>query len=143
MPHTPEFRQKFEEYSREKLQIKNLQDWAEFAKKWFPSVKWPRKTPQQLGCESQGKKGPIKLGGRVWSYETYAYDIKPEDRYEYIYTLKTIGDALRFPDEQISSKIASEGWRQECPFCEIETGEIGEDVCPLCGRKLVFKRYSD
>lgn len=87
--------------------------------------------------------GPVKLGGRSWSYTFGSYDLTPEARYEYCWTMAKVGSPLKFPHEAGRKKKPKEGWRQECPYCEISTDELGEAVCPKCGRELADVRYAD
>lgn len=143
MPYVPEFMTQRDEYKRDKGSVASRQDWIAFSRKWFPVARWPRKGPEHAAMEPPRPWEPLHLGGRTWRRVSYAYDITPEARYEYISTKCTMGDPLKFPHEQNGPKTAAEGWRQECPYCQIDTSEIGDDTCPSCGRKLVFNRVSD
>lgn len=135
--------QQWAQYLEEKNGVRTLDDWLAFRKKWFDYLRWPTKTPSQIQSEAKDKRSPVNMGGREWSRVSYAYDMSPAARYEYIATLKTLGDAIRFPDEAASPRTAEEGWRQECPYCEIVTTEIGEEICPQCGRSLVYDRRTE
>src|SRR5262245_35634992 len=128
------------QYMEEKKNVRTFRDWLAFSKRWFGTSGWPTKSPSQIEAEAKDRRSPVEIGGRYWSRVSYAYDISPEARYEYIATLRTLGDALRFPNEANAPRTAAEGWRQECPHCEIVTDEIGDAVCPQCGRRLVFDR---
>ncbi len=86
---------------------------------------------------------PLRLGGREWIYTNSVYDISPEARYEYFYALRMVGAPFQFPTWKTSPKTADRGWRQECPYDEISTAEIGDPICPKCGRKLVLTWYPD
>ena len=143
MPYVPEFMVQPDEYERDKLLVEDLPGWIEFARKWFPTNDWPRKGPEHAATEPSRPWEPVVLGGRRWRRVSYAYDITPEARYEYIYTKCTLGDPLKYPHERDSPRTAGEGWRQQCPYCQIQTEEIGDDICPSCGRKLVFIRVSE
>jgi len=131
-----------DEYEREKALVHDVSSWAAFARKWFPTTKWPRQRPDGAAAKPRAWES-LSLGGRTWRRVSYDYDITPEARYEYIYTKCTVGDPIKFPHERHSPRTASEGWRQECPYCQIETSEVGADTCPNCGRKLVFTRVSE
>jgi hypothetical protein len=132
-----------DEYEREKGLVSDLPHWAAFARKWFPTETWPRKGTRDATAVAPHPWEPLFLGGRKWRRVSYAYDISPEARYEYVYTKSTLGDPIKFPYEQNSPRTPAEGWRQECPYDEIVTQEIGDDICPKCGRKLVFSRVSE
>jgi hypothetical protein len=141
--HVPEFVHRRDEYLAEKGRIDSLDRWKEFLKRWFRTMDWPRKSAEQVRSESASRRGLLSAGGRTWRYTSYAYDIDPEARYEYISTLRSIGQPLRSPEDYAGKKDARDGWVQECPFCEIETVELGAEECPQCGRKLVFNRLGD
>lgn len=143
MPIVPEFAQNRSAYNADKLKITSLDDWLAFNRKWFPADSWPRKSDADVRAEAPAKRGWLDLGGRRWSHVSYAYDLSPEDRYEYIYTQRMIGDPLKNPEEKNIPRTAAEGWAQECPHCEITTSQIGADVCPRCGRKLAFTRRAE
>ena len=143
MPLVPEFASNRPAYNADKAKVVTLEDWVAFSQKWFPWKTWPRKSDAQVRAEAPGKRGWLDLGGRRWSYVNYVYDLSPEDRYEYIYTERMLGDPLRFPQGKDDPKTADEGWAQQCPYCEITTTQIGADVCPQCGRKLAFTRRAE
>lgn len=143
MSFEPVFMTKFDEYQSEKGKVRTVADWIAFKKRWFDKADWPRLTPQQTQERSRHKRGPVEIGGRTWSYTNFAYDITPEARYEYFFTLSGIGAALAFGITAAQAKTAERGWRQECPFDEISTDEIGDETCPKCGRKLVYTQYAD
>jgi hypothetical protein len=143
MPFTPEFMLHLDQFRKEREAVRTLDDWETFDKKWLDNTSWPTKTADVLREEGKRKRGPVSIGGRSWGFTDFNDDISPEARYEYFYTLATVGDPINFPDEKSVPKTADEGFRQECPYCEIWTDEIGDDVCPKCRRKLVFGRSSD
>jgi hypothetical protein len=143
MAYVPDFAQQRAIYESEKAAIRTVEDWYAFNRRWFPTQKWPRKSDAQVRAESVNKRGPVDLGGRRWSNVTYSYDLTPEDRYEYVFTQRTIGDPLRYPEEQATEKTPADGWAQECPYDEISTTQIGDMTCPKCGRRLVFTRRAD
>ncbi len=140
MRFEPEFTIRSEEYGRDKERVRSIEDWRAFAKKWFNQSKWPKKDAGQIAAESSRrlKSGPLRLGGRTWSYTTHYYDISPEAEYEYSSTVWQIGNEICFPEGRNSPKRAEDGWCQECPYCEISTAELGEATCPQCGRKLIY-----
>ena len=131
------------DYETDKKRVRSLEDWKLFAQKWFKEAEWPRKSSEQLTAESKWKRGPVRLSGRVWTYKFFPYDLTPEARYEYFLTLREVGGPIKFPDEVQMEKSPELGWRQECPYDEISTDEIGEPICPLCQRRLILERYSD
>jgi hypothetical protein len=143
MPYTPTFMDRFSDYARELGRVGSLSDWIAFTKRWFDSCQWPRKTPEQRSDESRNKRGPVELGGRTWSYTSWVFDLTPEARYEYFSALHLIGDPLKFPDQFTRPKRAADGWRQECPFCEISTDQLADDQCPKCGHPLLYVQYSE
>lgn len=130
----------FQEFDAERRRVRTLADWKALAARWFDLPAWPTRSQEQRLAESAGKQGPVSLGGRRWSYTSWAYDLTPEARYEYFATLRRIGDPLRFPGTKAGPGKA--GWRQECPHCEISTDEPGDPVCPRCGRELIEECYS-
>jgi hypothetical protein len=132
-----------EEYERDKRRVVDLAGWMEFRRKWFPTETWPWKGPEPAATPPRRPCGPISLGGRRWGRASYVYDIPPEALYEYGYTRSTLGDPFVFPHERDSPRTAAEGWSQECPYCQISTNEIGDELCPSCGRKLAFVRCTD
>jgi|GEM_PF-5454229 len=143
MPYLPEFMIQFQKYSQEKQNIKTYNDWQKFKRKWFDKKNWPQKTPSQLAEESKNKIGPFKIGGRLWGYTTYIYDITPEARYEMFSVLRNLGEPLVFTDEKYIPKTANNGWSQDCPYCEISTTDIGDEICPKCSRKLLYALAAD
>lgn len=142
MPFVPDFMVRTEEYEREKHEVRDVSSWAAFARKWFPTAAWPRKQSEDAATIPRVGK-PLWLGGRTWRRVSYSYDITPEARYEFIYTKCTVGDPVKFPHERNSRRTSSDGWRHECPYCQIETSDPGDELCPSCGRTLVFTRATD
>ena len=57
--------------------------------------------------------------------------------------LRNLGEPLIFTDENNIPKTTEYGWSQDCPYCEISTTDIGDDICPKCGRKLLYDRVAD
>ncbi len=143
MSYNPKFIVEFEKYNKEKQNIKTFDDWQKFNKKWFDKKNWPQKTSSQFAEDSKNKISPCQLGGRLWGYTTYIYDITPEARYEMFSALRNLGEPLIFTDENNITKTAEYGWSQDCPYCEISTTDIGDDICPKCGRKLLYDRVAD
>lgn len=136
--------QRFEEFSAERQCVRTVEQWRAFCAKWFDRSKWPPKGPEQLASESRRKQGPIRLGGRLWGYTSWGIDLTPEARYEYCWTLHAVGDPLTFPHmKDRPTPPPGESWAQECPYCEISTSQIGEEICPQCGRGLVYVYVSD
>ena len=138
----PAFMQRLDEFRKERASISTLDEWMAFAKKWLDTEDWLLKTAGQTEAEGMRKCGPVVLGGRKWVYTSWNYDVSPEARYEYFYTLRGFGDVVRFPEVRSVPKTAENGYRQECPYCEISTREIGGPTCPTCGRALIFTRYA-
>ena len=139
----PNFTQHLKKFRADLAGVKTIEDWLTFQKEWFDTANWPKKSRDQRASESAKKRGPVKIGGRTWSYTNWTYDLSPEARYEYFWALRMVGAPLKFPDWHKSPKIAANGWRQECPYDEISTDGIGDSTCPKCGRKLVLTWYSD
>ncbi len=136
--------QRFSEFSAERQAVRTVEEWRAFCAKWFDLSAWPCKTSAQLASESLRKRGPIRLGGRQWSYTSWGIDLTPEARYEYCWTLHAVGDPLAFPHmKNRPTPPPGESWAQECPYCEISTDQIGEEVCPQCSRGLVYVYVSD
>ncbi len=135
----PAFMLRFEEFVAERRRVRTLEDWRAFATRWFDTSAWPIKSPEQRAAEALRKQGPVRLGGRLWGYTTWVYDLSPEARYEYFSTLRRVGDPIRFGAVDPDS---GERRAQECPYCEISTDEPGEAVCPRCGRDLVYETYA-
>ena|SRR5579884_1921127 len=138
----PRFAQENEAFWADLRSVKTLPDWMRFQREWFDTANWPKKTSSQLAQESVRKRGPVTIGGREWSYTNWVYDLPPQSRYDYFWALRMVGAPLKFPDWRASPKTAENGWRQECPFDEISTSEIGEPICPKCGRELILTCYS-
>ena len=145
MEYKPNFLIRFEEYNKEKQAIENIEDWIRFNKKWFNTKDWPKKTEVQKEEYSRKSKNTIQLDGRTWFYTFLLYDLTPEARYELIRTSNEIGMPLVFPNGVHKPKDLSNtnGWTQECPYDEIATLEIGDEICPLCGRKLIYVWFGD
>jgi len=140
MPFNPDFMLKPEQFQRDRKKVLSLDEWKAFYKKWLDTKSWPKKSPDVRREEGKRKRGPVWLGGRLWGFTNFNYDISPEARYEYFFALRTVGGPLKFPDEVELAKTAENGFYQECPYCEIATDQIGEEDCPQCGRKLLYNR---
>jgi hypothetical protein len=143
MPFEPEFMKRLTEFAADRGRLHSVTDWVAFQGKWFDRSAWPEKSASQRAAESPNKRGPVQIGGRTWGYTSWTYDLTPEARYEYFATLHSVGDPIRFPHEAGIAKTAANGWRQECPFDEISTKELGDESCPRCGRRLQYVRYSE
>jgi hypothetical protein len=143
MPFIPKFMREHAAYQSELSNVKTLPQWELFTKTWFDTSDWPKKSGEDIAKESERKKGPVSLGGRSWCFTNSAYDLTAEARYEYYYATHEVGSPLKFPLWRTSPKKAANGWRQECPYCEISTDEIGSPICPQCSRKLIFEWYSE
>jgi hypothetical protein len=141
--YIPKFMRELERFRSALKNIRTPSTWTEFEREWFDAGDWPNKTPSQLAEEALTKRGPLLLGGRVWSYTTFSYDITPESRYEYMSATRMIGGPLKFPNWNSSPKKAENGWRQECPYCEISTSTIGNPECPVCHRQLILEWYAE
>src|SRR5262245_35505463 len=143
MAFMPDFFLRIHDFDHHRRSLRSEQDWIEFVQKWFPTDSWPLKSPQQLSEESIRKAGPIELGGRSWVFTSWVYDLDPEARYEYFWTLVMVGHPLVFPNSgrPSSTDLTPPGWSQQCPYCEISTDERGDPTCPRCGRLLLW-RYS-
>ena len=72
----------FEEFAAERRRVRTLEDWTAFAARWFDTSAWPLKPAEQRAAEAAHKRGPVRLGGRIWSYTTWVYDLTPEARYD-------------------------------------------------------------
>jgi hypothetical protein len=138
MPYQPAFMQQHAAYLAEKAQVRSTEDWARFARKWFDATDWPEKTNAQLSEEAARKRGPVKLGRRLWGYSYFLYDLTPEARCEYLETLANLGDVVRFAPPPVEARYAEEGWDQRCPACEIVTSQIAAPTCPQCGGALIY-----
>jgi hypothetical protein len=138
MPYQPAFMQQHDAYLAEKAQVRTVEDWARFSRKWFDATDWPEKTQAQLDAEAAVKRGPVKLGRRLWGYGYFLYDLTPEARCEYLSTLATLGDAIRFPPPPVEERYSEEGWEQRCLPCEIATSQLGGETCPRCGGALIY-----
>lgn len=143
MPFEPEFMLKPEQFRSDREEVRTLDDWKAFNKKWLIRISWPKKSPDVQRAEAQKKKGPVLIGRRLWSFTNFNFDISAEARYEFFFALRTVGWPLKFPDQVELPKTAENGFYQECPYCEIATTEIGEEICPQCERKLLYHRFSD
>ena len=142
-PFEPVFMQQFPEFDRERASVRTREQWIAFSRKWFDEKTWPRKTAEQMAADSQRKREAIRLNGRQWVYTQTVYDLSPEARYEYAFTLHDVGDRIRVPEIFAAAKKPEDGWCQECPYCELSTRDIGDEKCPQCGRRLVFAYYGD
>ena len=146
MAFEPAFMRRFAEFDAERRRVRTPEDWRVFASKWFDASSWPMKTPEQRAAESAHKRGPLRVGGRLWSYTSWVYDLSPDARYVYFSTLRRVGDPIRFPGSRAGAGGTAAGSdahsAQECPYCEISTAEIGDDLCPQCGRQLVYEHYA-
>jgi hypothetical protein len=138
MSFEPIFMLQHEEYLAEKQRVRSVEDWQKFAAKWFDRSNWPEKDEAQLAEEAPLKRGPVRLGGRLWGYTFFIYDLSPEARCEYLTTVRTLGDPILFPDAANREKVPEEGWSQRCPYCEISTYEMGDETCPQCGHALAY-----
>ena len=129
------------DFVREKNSIKNLEDWLTFNKKWFDTSEWPLMTAAERSEASKLKRGAVNLGGRSWSFTFFPYALSAEARYEYVATLAET-KSIRMPElKNILDNDPS--LRQECPFCEIITDELGAENCPRCRRQLISVNVFD
>ena len=140
MNFDPQFMLQRDLFYKERQAVRSLEDWRSFYKKWLDNSSWPTKPPELIREEGLKKLGPVLIGGRIWGFTSFNDDISPEARYEYVFTMKTIGDPLKFPHEAELPRTAAEGFSQHCPYCELSTNDVGDDICPQCGRKLVYVR---
>jgi hypothetical protein len=141
---TPEFMKAFDVFDRERRAIRTLEDWRAFQKRWFDHTNWPKKSKELITKEGiQKAKRPKVINGRRWSTTYFSYDLTPEARYEYCWTLTVIGAPLQSPNWNTAPRTVENGWRQECGYCEISTGSLGDDTCPQCGRPMYYAWYSD
>ena len=143
MAYTPAFMRQFDEFLRERDQVRSVEDWIAFNRKWLDSSAWPRKTPEQCVQDQALKHGPVRIGGRNWTFISDGLDLAPIARYALLDTVHRVGDPIVFPHMTAASRAASAGWVQECGYCEISTRELGEETCPRCGRQLYFANYSE
>ena len=143
MSYTPDFMTNFGEFNAERQRVSSLDEWIAFRDKWFNHDHWPEKTAEQISAESLKKQGPVQLGGRLWGYTSYRYDLTAEARYELFATYSDVGDPIRFPHIYEIPKTPGSRWAQECPACEISTNDIGKDDCPRCHRRLQYQFYED
>lgn len=143
MPFKPPFMQRFDEFTRERDQVRSVEDLEAFNRKWFTAAAWPTKTAEQYTQDQAHKRGPLKLGGRSWSYFSDGLDLDPVARYEIQFTLHQVGDPIVFPHMAGVPRDATAGWVQECGYCEISTRELGDETCPRCGRKLYYANYTE
>lgn len=145
MPYRPDFARKYNEYSEEKSKVRSIDEWVAFSKKWFDQHEWPKKTPEQISKETQEKRHLTHdpLGGRMWAYIMYPFDLSPENNYEFHSTSYYVG--FRITECQLfhSPKDPHDEiyWEQECPYCAISTTDIGGELCPVCGRRLIYQIY--
>ncbi len=140
MPFQPEFMIKTEEYEKEKSKIVSGDDWRKFKFKWFNESTWPKKTLEQREIESINNREAKIIKGRKWGHVFYPYDITSEARYEMFVTLYEIGFPLVFLNgiQKPNNINNNQGWNQDCPYDEISTMEIGDKICPICGRRMIY-----
>lgn len=142
MTFIPPFMAHYDQFCEERKSVQTLEDWKVFSKKWLNNFSWPTKSAATLQEERTRKKGPVSIGGRSWGFTYRNDDISPETRFEYALTVNMFR-TLRFPGEESLPKTAEYHFYQECPYCEIWTDEIGDNICPLCGRTLLLGRSAD
>lgn len=144
--YVPSFFRNLEEYNKSKKEVKTLDDWRAFKKKWYDDCEiWPNKNDKLGLAEQNLRHGTFEAGGRKWGYIYHPLDLDPGALYEFIRTETEIGLPLALPNGIHSPQQAdsNRNWQQECPHCDIWTSEIGEEVCPVCGRKLLYQRVGD
>jgi hypothetical protein len=143
MSYAPDFMSHFHEFAAERQRVSSMEEWLVFSRRWFNHDHWPEKTAEQLAKDSRTKQSPVRLGGRLWAYTSYRYDLTPDARYELFATISDVGDPIRFPHIYDIPKTPGSRWSQICPACEISTNDIGSDQCPKCHRRLLFKFTED
>jgi hypothetical protein len=144
MPIEPEFMRHLSRFREDRDRVRTVEEWRAFNARWFDVGKWPKKTHAQLKEEADHKRGPIDLGGRRWSYTTWVYDLTPAARYQYFAARQEVGLPLLFPEPRPKEGAPrDEGWSQSCPFDEITTAELGAEICPKCGRPLLYVRSAE
>ena len=143
MPFQPAFMLRFDDFAREREAIRTVEDWTAFSRKWLDSSTWPTKTPEQYAEDQARKRGPLRLGGRSWSFFSDGLDLDPAARYELHDAVHRVGGPLVFPHMEGVPKEASAGWVQRCGYCEITTRELGDETCPRCGRRLHFANFTE
>jgi hypothetical protein len=137
MSYTPDFMKRFEEFDRERDAIRTEADWTAFVARWFDQTQWPLKPPETLNKEGLQKAAVPKVQeGRRWAPVFTHFDLTPEARYEYFWTINTVGNRFKFPQLKEEHRTAMGAWVKECGFCEISTAEPGSDKCPQCRRPL-------
>ena len=134
----PAFMRDHARYLASKARVRTLRGWLRFRRTWFDHSQWPMKTDEQIRHEHAVKYGPLKLGGRIWGYSFWTYDLSPEARYEYFATVAELGDPYQFPHMFVDLRPMPNRWTQECPYCEIHTMERGADFCPKGLQRLVW-----
>jgi len=122
MPLEPEFMKRHDAFDADRSAVKTVDDWEAFSARWFPTRDWPRKSAADLAAEAPRKRGPVALGQRKWWYTYWTYDLTPEARYEYFYTVATVGDPLRFPVAEVgvteidtSGAVGGQGSARDVP----------------------------
>lgn len=132
MNYVPEFRRYWNKYLEEKETIQTKADWLNFKNKWFNSAEWPKR------ISSYDKTTAIQ--GRVWIYYSPAYSLMPEDYYEYRSVSRMMEEKYLSEYFKCFKPVGNDtdGWYQDCPFCLIISYSIGGEVCPKCGRHLLF-----
>jgi hypothetical protein len=143
MAYLPDFMRRFDEFARERDAVRTRDDWRALDRKWLDSSTWPKKTPDQYAADQARKHGPVRIGGRTWSFFSDGLDLDPLARYVLHDTVHRVGSPLVFGHRGDAPKEASAGWVQECGYCEITTHELGDETCPQCGRKLHYANYSE
>lgn len=145
MSFTPGFMKAFKAFDRERRSLRSLKEWHAFRKRWFCDEDWPRKSSEQLKSEGVVQRKSISRlrDGRRWAPGFWLFDLTPEARYEYFWTVFVIGSPLEEPRWNKAPRTPATGWQQECGYCQISTWDMGDDVCPRCGRALYYVWAAD
>jgi len=143
MPYQPAFLREYGAFARERAEVRTVEEWTAFSRRWLDSSAWPTKTPEQYAQDQARKRGPVRLGGRSWSFFSDGLDLDPVARYELLATVHRVGSPIVFPHLAEAPREAEAGWVQACGYCEMSTRELGDETCPRCGRPLYFANYTE
>ena len=144
MAYVPRFLINYSEYTLDKARVRTLEDYLTFERKWFDTREWPRKTNDKIREESKDKRSPFNLGGRRWGHMDVLYEIPKDAWVEYYSVITSIGAPLQYGQGWDPPRRPQGTWSLDCPASEIFTRDLrGSDICPQCGRKLIWTVTSE
>ena len=129
-------------YWMDKGKVSNKEECLRFRKKWFnQGQNWPTKKEEILEAEMAVDSGwHTESDGRKWRRYFLTWDLTPEEIYECEDANNLMQYKFVFPELANEEKNRKNHWYQDCPYCQIQTYDLGAEKCPKCGRKVFYKK---